>query len=95
MREAHEELGIGIDPDALHLLHTLHQRNPDNGHARLQLFFGVDRYTGHIANCEPDRCVALQWWPPDALPASIVPYTAGALAAITAGVIYAEAGWTT
>lgn len=93
VREAREELGIGISSDALRLLHTLHQRDPDDGHARIQLFFGVDRYTGHIANREPDRCTELRWWPPDALPAAIVPYTARALAAIAAGVVYAEAGW--
>ncbi|WP_436776729.1 NUDIX domain-containing protein [Yinghuangia sp. YIM S09857] len=94
-REAREELGIAVNPDALRLLHALHQRDPDDGHARIQLFFGVEGYAGRAENCEPDRCTELGWWPQDALPPNTVPYTAGALAAIAAGVVYAESGWTT
>jgi 8-oxo-dGTP diphosphatase len=95
VREAREELGIKVAPGGLRLLHTLHQRDPDDGHARIQLFFGVDQYTGRADNREPDRCAELRWWAPDALPPNTVPYTVGALAAIADGVVYAESGWAT
>ncbi len=94
-REAHEELGIGVLAEDLHLVHTLHHRDEDDGHARIQLFFRVHQYSGQIANREPDKCAALRWWPLDALPDNTVPYTARALAAITDHRPYAECGWTT
>lgn len=93
VREAREELGIAIRPDRLSLLYTLHQRDPDDRHSRMQLFFGVDAHDGQIANREPDRCAELGWWSPAALPPNTIPYTAAALAAITAGTVYAETGW--
>ncbi|MFC8449162.1 NUDIX domain-containing protein [Kitasatospora sp. NPDC057223] len=85
-REAEEELGITIAEDDLVLLHTVHHLDADDGRGRLQLFFRATRYEGQVANREPDKCHELRWWPLDgALPDDTVPYTAHALAEISAG----------
>ncbi|MFC7511230.1 hypothetical protein ACFQV4_13040 [Streptomyces thermocarboxydus] len=42
---------------------------------------------------EPDKCLAWQWWDPDALPERVVPYTREAIAHVRAGRPYSEAGW--
>jgi 8-oxo-dGTP diphosphatase len=93
-REAAEELGITVRTDDLHLVHALHHLDADDGRGRIQLFFRVAHYDGPVENREPDRCTELRWWPPGDLPRNTVPYTAAALTAISAGHVYAEAGWT-
>lgn len=93
VREAREELGITLDPAGLALVHTLHHRDPDNGHARLQLFLEATWWSGEISLREPDVCAGWRWFPDDALPTAIVPYTRDALHAIRAGRVLACAGW--
>ncbi len=93
-REAEEELGITVAEGDLQLVHTLHHLDADDGRSRLQLFFRPARYTGQIANREPDKCHELRWWPLDRLPAETVPYTAHALAGISGGRALSVVGWT-
>ncbi|MBV6703219.1 NUDIX domain-containing protein [Kitasatospora aureofaciens] len=92
-REAEEELGISIAEHDLSLVHTLHHLDADDGRSRLQLFFRTPRYDGQIRNAEPHKCEDLRWWPLDRLPADTVPYTAHALAQITAGHRLSTTGW--
>ncbi|MEU6234469.1 NUDIX domain-containing protein [Kitasatospora sp. NPDC047058] len=93
-READEELGISVREEDLVLVHTLHHLDPDDGRSRLQLFFRPTRYDGHLRNAEPHKCQDLRWWPLDVLPAQTVPYTAHALAQISAGRALSVVGWT-
>ncbi|GGV24689.1 hypothetical protein GCM10010495_45390 [Kitasatospora herbaricolor] len=92
-REAREELGIGIDPAGLELLHVLHHLDADDTEGRLQLFFRPVVYTGQVSNREPEKCHELRWWPLDGLPEQVVPYTARALAEIALGRGLSTPGW--
>ncbi|TQF01979.1 NUDIX domain-containing protein [Kitasatospora acidiphila] len=85
VREAEEELGLLIAEDELRLVHVLHDRDPDDGVVRLQLFFATDTYRGEPANCESHKCSELRWWPLTGLPEPTVPYLRVALAGIAAG----------
>src|SRR5260221_9756555 len=88
IREAKEELGIDIDPADLHLVHVMHQRS-----GRLSLFFEVRKWSGDLANAEPDKCAALDWIPIDHLPNNMVTYAAVALQLIRNGENVGTYGW--
>jgi 8-oxo-dGTP pyrophosphatase MutT (NUDIX family) len=92
-REAAEEAGLRIDPSDLRLVHVLHLLAPGGGRPRLQLFFAPARWSGTPRVLEPDRCTAWRFWPLNALPTDLVPYTRTALTAIRAGEPYSEVGW--
>ncbi|WP_037914311.1 NUDIX hydrolase [Actinacidiphila yeochonensis] len=92
-REAAEEAGLRIDPADLRLVHTAHVLDPGGSRPRLQFFFAPTRWSGTPRVLEPDRCTAWRFWPRDALPGDLVPYTRAALACIAAGEPYSETGW--
>ncbi|WP_199440905.1 NUDIX hydrolase [Umezawaea beigongshangensis] len=80
VREAFEEVGVGIDPADLRLVHTAHARVP--GHEpRLGLFFACERWSGEPANREPDKCSEVAWFPLSALPSPLLEYPCSGLAA--------------
>ncbi|MFI9505905.1 NUDIX domain-containing protein [Nocardia sp. NPDC052566] len=91
-REAHEELGIVIDPDDLRHLHTAHVVG--SGHeSRLGLFFEAVRWAGEPVNREPDKCWELRWFPLHALPESIIAYSFAGIRAYPHGPHFSERGW--
>jgi 8-oxo-dGTP diphosphatase len=77
VREASEEVGVDIDPADLNFTHVVHHRNTE----------------GEPANREPHKCAGLYWADPARPPASTVPYTAAALAAITERAAFSLDGW--
>jgi len=89
-REAREETGITLAPEALTLVHTMHRKANQE---RLSLFFETPGWKGQITNAEPHKCDALDWFAPDALPENCVPYIRAGLGAVTAGVAFSEFGW--
>ncbi|UYQ65882.1 NUDIX hydrolase [Streptomyces peucetius] len=95
VREAVEEAGIGIDPDDLALVHTVHLLDDEHAEPRIQLFFSASRWSGEPEVREPDKCTAWKWWPVDALPEPMVPYTRAAIAGTRSGISYTELGWGT
>jgi 8-oxo-dGTP diphosphatase len=92
IREAREETGVLIDPGDLVFRHVVHHRNPE-GQARVGMFFTAARWQGQPANMEPHKCAGLVWADPADPPASTVPYTSAALAAITRGASFSLDGW--
>lgn len=92
VREAAEEAGVDIDPADLVFTHVVHHRNPE-GQGRVGFFFAVTRWAGVPFNREPHKCAGLRWADPARPPASTVPYTAAALAAITQGAPFSLDGW--
>ena len=92
VREAYEETGVGIDPGDLVFTHVVHHRNPE-GQGRVGFFFTVTRWAGEPVNREPHKCAGLYWADPARPPASTVPYTAAALAAITRRAPFSLDGW--
>lgn len=70
IREAREELGIGIALDALIPLTTLHRSNGGDRliDQRVDFFFTCARWTGTAHIQEPEKCADLRWFTLDALP---------------------------
>ncbi|MEU6300097.1 NUDIX hydrolase [Streptomyces erythrochromogenes] len=93
VREAREEAGLVIDPADVDLVHLVHTLDRPGARPRMQLVFRARRWLGEPQLLEPDRCVAWTWWPLDALPDPIVPYTRAAIEGIGAGRPYTELGW--
>ena len=92
VREASEEVGVGIDPADLVFTHVVHHRNPES-QGRIGIFFTTVRWAGEPVNREPHKCAGLRWADPACPPASTVPYTAAALAAITRRAAFSLDGW--
>lgn len=90
VREAKEEAGILVDPDALRFLHSMHRCSDGE---RMSFFFTVDAWQGEITNCEPHKCSDLSWFPEDAMPDKMVPYVRAAFLRIRDGLTYSEFGF--
>lgn len=90
IRETMEEVGIGLSPDDIELVHVIHLRDKSD---RLSLFFTADRWSGEIENREPDKCAGWEWLPVAELPGDTVPYARQAIADIVAGRGLGLFGW--
>ena len=88
-REMAEELDIRPDPAALRTLGVVHRRSDTN---RIDFFVEARAWTGEPRIAEPDKCDALHWCAPEALPEAMVPYVRTALQA-GAGPWVLELGW--
>lgn len=89
-REALEEAGIQIHPEALHHVHTMHRvSNREN----IDLFFTCGGYEGTITNTEPHKCGELAFYPLSNLPPNTVDYIRHAFNMIERGITYSEYGW--
>ncbi|MFF7296707.1 NUDIX domain-containing protein [Streptomyces sp. NPDC008265] len=93
VREAWEEAGLVIDPAGVELVHVVHVVDGPGRLPRVQMVFRADRFEGTPVVREPDKCLSWGWWPPDALPEPVVPYTRAAVEGIRAGRRYTELGW--
>jgi ADP-ribose pyrophosphatase YjhB (NUDIX family) len=91
-REAHEEVGVTIDPADLVLATVVHHRH-DPDLARIGMFFATTRWDGDPYNAEPHKCSKLQWCDPQALPSTTIPYPAAGIRAYFDGVSFATHGW--
>ena len=76
IREAREEAGITLTPDALRVVGTMHRHSDDE---RMDFFVVASAWQGEIRNAEPEKCSELTWYPLDALPANVIPYVRYAL----------------
>ena len=92
IREAAEEIGVSIAPDALAPLTTMHRTgSPAAVDQRVDFFFACREWTGEPALLEP-KAEELRWFDLDALPPNVVHHerfvldgmVAGSLPAITA-----------
>lgn len=91
IREAAEEVGIGITAADLTPALVMHRRSGDQ--ERVDFFFTAARHTGQIVNLEPGKCDDLRWFAVTGLPQAMVPYVRAAIEAHHAGATYAEFGW--
>lgn len=88
VREAAEELGIGVDPDDVHPLCAMQRTepgNPDPVEQRVDFFVTTRRWTGEPTIQEPEKCVALGWFSPASLPEPMVPHERHLLELLAAG----------
>ena len=90
IREAKEEVGITIAPEAVEFAHVMH--NSSSG-GRVAFFFTVRQWEGIPENHEPSKCGELRWFPLDALPDRMIAYCRTALDHVTNGQTFSIYGW--
>jgi 8-oxo-dGTP diphosphatase len=73
IREAQEEIGVLIAPDELHIVQVMHRFAEEE---RIDYFLTANRWSGQLANMEPEKCDLLEWFPDDGLPENTIPYIA-------------------
>lgn len=93
IREAKEEAGITIEPNAAVVAHMLHRKSDTDGSERVDVFFTVREWEGEIVNLEPEKCDGLHWFSFDELPENTIDYIRVALQHIANEVRYSEMGW--
>ena len=77
VREAAEELGIQVDPDALEPLSAMHRTLPrvaDPVEQRVDFFLTVREWAGEPTIQEPAKCADLGWFGLSRLPDPVVPH---------------------
>ncbi|MBY8878568.1 methyltransferase domain-containing protein [Actinacidiphila acidipaludis] len=86
IREAHEEIGIELDPGDLEAVLVMQHRAPQ-GQARIGWFFAARLPDGapEPVNREPAKCSGIGWYPLHALPDDMVAYCRAGLEAYRAG----------
>jgi 8-oxo-dGTP diphosphatase len=92
IREAAEEIGVGIRAEDLRFRHVMHRFSPDSAD-RVGFFFEAVRWAGEPWNREPGKCSELVWVDPAALPADVIPYPAAGVTAIQGGIPFSLHGW--
>ena len=90
IREAREEVGIRLEPEALQVVHVMHRRSDDE---RVDFFLLVKAWTGRISNREPHKCDDLAWYSLTSLPSNTIPYVRQALENYRNRVPFSEFGW--
>jgi 8-oxo-dGTP pyrophosphatase MutT (NUDIX family) len=90
VREAAEEAGIALDPEAVRVVGVMHRRASDE---RIDFFVAAEAWEGEIRNCEPHKCDELAWFPLDAVPMNTIPYVRRALENFREGRWFDGFGW--
>ena len=87
VREAAEEVGVRIRPEALIPIVTMHrtQATGDPLDERVDFFFGCRSWHGEPRRMEPARAADLRWFALDALPDPVVPHERMVLEALRSG----------
>ncbi len=90
IREAREEVGVGLTPEQLCVVHVMNRKSEDE---RVDFFLVVTQWNGNIVNAEPDKCDDLRWFAVASLPGNLIPYIRRALENYQARIFYSEFGW--
>ncbi len=90
IREVREEIGVRLEPQDVEVVHVMNRKSEDE---RIDFFLLVRRWTGEIANQEPDKCDDLTWYPVTSLPDNMLPYVRQALLNYQNGMLFSEFGW--
>lgn len=89
-REAGEEIGVRILPEAVAFSSVMHRNEGDE---RIDFFVKVIVWEGEPFNAEPEKCDDLRWVPAGLLPSNLVPYVRRAIENHFAGTRFDEFGW--
>ncbi len=90
IREAKEEIGIGLSPDGIELVHVSYRPKHDATDNRVDFFFLAKKWGGEVKNMEPTKCDDLKWVTLDELPGTIMPHIRNAFECMQMGVFYKE-----
>lgn len=84
VREAYEELGVGIDETDLVPLTVMHRTGARHAPVdeRVDFFFVCRSWEGEPRRMEPDKASALEWFPLGALPTPVVPHELAVLSSL-------------
>ncbi len=90
VREAHEELGLHLDPQHIVFAGVFHRHEGDE---RVDFFVQVRQWTGEPVNAEPGKCDQLLWVNLQDLPENTIPYVRQAIQNFQDGIFFQEFGW--
>lgn len=90
VREAHEEIGVRIDPAEIRFAGVFHRSEGDE---RVDFFVHVRGWDGEPVNAEPEKCDELRWVDVNELPENTIPYIRRAIENFQTGVLFEEFGW--
>jgi 8-oxo-dGTP diphosphatase len=90
VREAREEIGVGIDPAEIRFAGVFHRYEGDE---RVDFFVQVLNWEGEPLNAEPQKCDEIRWVELNRLPENTIPYIRRAIENFRAGVAFEEFGW--
>lgn len=89
-REAHEELGIEVDPDDVEPFCAVQRTepgNPDPVEQRVDFFTTCHSWSGEPTIREPEKCLELRWCRLGELPAPVVPHERHVLQLLARGAV--------
>ncbi|MFE9578573.1 NUDIX domain-containing protein [Nocardia sp. NPDC006044] len=90
IREAREEVGVTIAPEAVRFAHVMHNSSAGG---RVAFFFIVDDWQGEPTNREPAKCTDLAWFSLGDLPDHMIAYCRTAMGHIADGTSFSVYGW--
>ena len=90
IREAKEEAGIDLAPEALKFVHLVHRLNKGSGDERIDIFYEAYGWSGEVLNAEPHKCSDLSWFSLDQLPDDTIPLIRNVLNSVNANRHYSE-----
>jgi ADP-ribose pyrophosphatase YjhB (NUDIX family) len=90
VREAHEEIGVHVDPADMDFAGVFHRHEGDE---RVDFFIHVKKWVGQPVNAEPEKCDKLIWAKMDTLPEKTIPYIRKAIENFRMGIPFEEFGW--
>lgn len=93
IRETAEEIGLSLSPDQLEVKHVQHRYSSSDDREYVDVYFGVQEWSGEVTIGEPDKCSNLLWAAWDELPDNLIPCVRLALQNVRQGMLYSEFGW--
>ena len=92
LREVHEEVGVALSPERLHVVGVMHRKSDDE---RVDFFLAYRLEAGEREpeNREPEKCSELLWTNVTQLPDDTIPYVRAGLENFRRGVWFHEFGW--
>lgn len=70
LREIKEEIGVYVKPTDIELIRVVY-RDKRVSSPKLHLVFWVSNWDGIPTNCEPTKCLGVNWFPLDQLPPNL------------------------
>ena len=89
-REAHEELGIEINPNDMVFTHCMYRTKRDETGDRVDFFYECSWWKEEIVNQEPQKCDDIRWFSRSALPVNMMHHVRTALDFVAEGVKFSE-----
>lgn len=92
-REAREELGLSLAPEALAFATLIYKRTPGTGRVYCNAYFAARQGGAEARIAEPQKCAALRWFDLTKLPERLIDDRRMAIEQYRQGIPYGEYGW--